>query len=400
MPKSIVIDEAMSKEGFSFAAMKTGEAKVTANQVADVPPTTQTNTTDGKAAVVNEPQTTSSIVLNKDMTAGEGILPTNDPNQPPAAGQPDVPNFSSLLKKETGGKYSSWEEIKNDLEKNSSVQFKDELSKNIYDNLSNGNIDEVYGFLSLQRRLKNLDSMKPEEVIREKLRIEHPEWDENDVNDVYQQNYGVNDEMDEKEKRRVSRETKQAERESRDFLKTKYQSFELPKIENRNTEPPIDEQQIKKIEGLRSQFLDKVNAEREKFSGFDFTVKDDDFTINTKFVVPAEDVKSYIDDLASEGKSQSYYDRLFYENYIDEKGEYKVDAMTKDLWMLRRDKNDIPNYQKVIENQIKQAFTDAKMAILSQFKGRSEKVSSVPDAMGKSSTQSEIDEYLRLTHRS
>lgn len=401
MPKSIIIDDAMSKSGFSFAAMKKGEAVVTPTEPVTSPVTeASVPATNNDVVIPKQGEPTSSVVLNKDITGDTVTQPADGKGTPPEVPPVTTTDFASLLKKETDGKYSSWEEIKRELEKPvSSVQFKDEISKSIYDNLSNGNTEEVYNFLSLQRRLKNVDIMKPEEAIRERLRIEHPEWDETDVNEVYEQSYGTNEEMDDKEKRRISREIKQAERESRDFLKTKYKSIELPKIENRVNEPVASEEQIKKIEGLRSQFLNKVKEEKDKFSGFDFTVKDDDFTINTKFVIPAEDVKSYIDDLASEGQSQSYYDRLFYENYIDEKGDYKVDSMTKDLWMLRRDKNGVPNYQKVIENQIKQAFTDAKMAILSQFKGRSEKVSSVPDAVGKSSKQTEIDEYLRRTHR-
>lgn len=407
MPKTIVVDEKMLSDGFSLSGIKD---KGLPNQTQ---PTSQTPTVSvqeggNQSAPAPVPAQSTGIVLNKDFSVESGATPpapVTTGNENPGAKVEEKPpvDFSSLLSQMSSGKYKSWDEVQSALESKPVMpEFKDELSKNIYDNLAAGKVDDVYKVLSIQQKLKDVDGMKGEDAVKEKMRMEHPEWDDTDIKEVYDENYLVSDDMEEKDKRRISRELKHAEREAKDFLKSKSQEIKLPAIRQPNTENNIDpkqlEQDMSKYKEARKVFEDGVQAQKEKFKGYDFKAVDDDFTITTKFEVPQEEVSAYVNDLMGDEKG-AYYDKLFYNNYLDDKGNYRMDDMTKDLWMLRRDAKGVPNYQKVIENQIKQAFTDAKLAILAQFKGRTEGVSSVPLSTTKGSVQSDIDEYMRKTHR-
>lgn len=312
--------------------------------------------------------------------------------------QSHTDNFSQMLREHSGGKFSSWEEINNLLlSDNSTVkepEFKDDFSKDLYNNISNGNIDAVTDVLIMQKRLKEVDKWDSEKAIKESWRLQHPEWDEEDISDEYSIRFENINSEDSTEKRRANRLLKEEGRKSIQYLKDLKKEINLPKIERQISNiPAVNPDEFKEVEKLYKEGLSSLG---DDFGRFDFKVSDDDMEINTHFSIDPLEKNEYIKSMQSFDVNNMFnISNVLKENYL--KGnKIDVPSLAKDMWMIKHDAKGIPNYEKLFTSQLRKVFSDAKLAFEANLKGRSE-VAELPGDTNIPKQRKEIDNYMKLT---
>ena len=339
----------------------------------------------------NKDHIESTVTLKKDIQIIEPE--TSDVNE-----QAPTDNFSQMLKEHSGGKFSSWEEINNLLlSDNNTVkepEFKDDFSRNLYDNISNGNIDAVTDVLTIQKRLKDVDKWDSEKAIKESWRLQHPEWDEEDISDEYNIRFENINSEDSTEKRRANRLLKEEGRKSIEYLKGMKKEINLPKIERQiSNTPTVNPDEFKEAERL---YKEGISSLGDDFGRFDFKVSDDDMEINTHFSIDPLEKNEYIKSMQSFDVNNIFnISNVLKENYL--KGnKIDVPSLAKDMWMIKHDAKGVPNWVKVVTSQVRKVFSDAKLAFEANLKGRSQ-VAELPGDTNIPKQRKEIDNYMKLT---
>lgn len=278
-------------------------------------------------------------------------------------------DFDALLKEKSGGKFEKWDDIEKAIgvqpKQNQEFSFPDEQSKQIYDYLRDGKIEDVASYLNAQVQLSKLDSMDEETKIKMHLRYQHPTWDEDEIKDEYDTLYGGMDSDDKAEARRIKRTWKEDAVKAQEYLSSKRSEIKLPELPKASSsDNALSEQQMKELEQFRNSYLDSLKKANDEFKGYNVKVKDDDFELDASFNVPQQDKASFF-------KSLENFDlqSFFESNYFSE-GKYNTQRLAQDLWLIQRDKDGTPNFQKMMSAMLKQVFSDAKLSVMAQFKGK------------------------------
>jgi hypothetical protein len=138
-------------------------------------------------------------------TAAPQPAPAPAPNPAPQAAASQTaaePDWAKL----TGGKYNTWDEVNAQLEKaptekivevekvvTQPLTFANEQSQKIYEALSAGKIEDVVPVLQATMFATQVDTMTPEDLVKEKIKRDYPSFDIADVNEEYDKLYVPND---------------------------------------------------------------------------------------------------------------------------------------------------------------------------------------------------------------
>lgn len=314
------------------------------------------------------------------------------------AAQAQEPDEASVISKLSGGKFKSWDEIESLIntpaKEVSYPSFADDLSKQVYENLVAGKLDDVAEVLYRQKRLKNLENLSGEELIKETMAIQHPEWDREDIEDEYAIRFESLDSDDPTEQRRAKRLFREEERKAKEFLTQQRKEIKLPQLEGKTATaeqaPQIDAATVEK---LRTQYLSGVAKVKNDFKGYEFKVSDDDMEIETRFNIDNAEREAFLKNIENFD-----IDELFEKQYFNPNTGYDVDALARDMWMIQRDENGVPNYQRLVTSQIRQVFAAAKESFAAHFKGVDRgKVQNLPSDANMSKKDAELQRYLQAT---
>lgn len=406
MPKVVSLSSTDIVKGFNIDKVLSGTGEQVAPQ-----------NLEGHAPVTPPaaPPAPDNIVGNKDLAPEstssktpdvviklKNELATQTPAQPDTQVVEEAPkneptDFDALLSEKSGGKFKSWDEVQtllaSDVPASGEPQFANDFSKQIYENLVAGKDDEVAEALVLQKRLKDVDSWDGERAIKESMRIQHPEWDEEDVADEYDIRFSNLESENDTDKRRAKRLFKAEEQKAKEFLNTQKKDLKLPKIERseaKQVQPSAED--LEKAKKYREDYLNGLKNTKENFKGFEFNVADDDLEISTKYNLDDADKGSLFDSL------QDFDLQNFFETNYFKDGKYDIESLAKDMYLLKRDDKGVPNYQKLVASQIRQVFTEAKLALGATFKGRdNSQVQSMPGSGGGSKKDKDLQAYLEAT---
>ena len=280
--------------------------------------------------------------------------------------QDEVVDADEYLRQNLG--YQSWEEAKKEVEElkklreaqsNTNLKFENEDSEKLFKALLGGKEEEVYEVLSRKKefeRLEKLDVSDPkqaEQVVFMSLRLKHPQLDEAEIRDIYNEQYfkypkPVQDvtETDEEYAQKVEQWEAQNQAIDRKIvrdakiskpevlqLKTK---IELPEIKSgtaAQSQQPSQED-LAQFEAQKQSFLNSANDVLKTFNGFTATVKDKDVEIPVSYDLSVEEKKSvqdYVQNFAENGLDAN---AIFANRWLNEDGSINAARMAKDIALL------------------------------------------------------------------
>lgn len=288
------------------------------------------------------------------------------------------------------------------------LNFKNDLSKKVFEAILAGNYAEVAPIIYEQSVLSNLDKLSPQDAIKLQMQYENPSMSEADIEKEFKDRYEFQEEqvdtefMTEEEvkahQKRVEREKKSFEKElkrdARDavkFLSEKRQEIDIPNInEYINSKAPKPEDNSKEIEEYnkymeseRKKYEDSIEPSLQKITPFELEFKDDEVNFKVNFVPSKEDLDGMVNKL----KAFTLEDYFGPEYYNQEKGEYNTTKLAEDIYWRE-------NREKIVKSIVSQAVASAKADMLKKIKGVS--IGDAPSSSSSTGTsnKSELDSFV------
>jgi len=299
-----------------------------AQPAVEVAPTAQNEPNNSQESAQNEQQTQTSF----------------DPNQ--------------FVKERFG--FESVEEAENQFKKlkeqQSGFEFKDDVSKTLFDAIKEGKADDVYQVLNQQKRLDKLTTAELNtelaiEIVKENLKQKHKELNEEEVELLFYDKFFVPlkpeqsfDETDEDYSNKVKAWEAQVDyTEKKLMIEAKMTRSELEKLKSEIRLPDIYneagrnaqyQEDFELMQQARSTYEQTLNSDFQSFSGFNVSVKDEDVEIPIAFNVAEEErlaMKNQLDDFDT--------DSYFEGRWFNKDGKPNVQQIMADKYLLEnRDK--------------------------------------------------------------
>jgi hypothetical protein len=294
----------------------------------------------------------------------EAPILTNDPSQaPPQQEETKVEEPSSVSKplsfdpnqfvKERFG-YESVEEAEQEFKKlkeKPSFEFKDDVSKTLFDAIREGKADDVYEVLNQQKRLEKLTTAElnvdlAAEIVKANIKNKHKDLSTEDVDLLFYDQFYVPlkpeqgyDETDEDYAVKVNQWKSQADYiERKLMIEAKVVRPELAKLKSEIVLPDIyneagrqaqsqaDEEMMQQARSIYEKTLD---SDFQSFNGFNVSVKDADVEIPISFNVGEEERLAMKNDL-KDFDSDSYFEN----RWFTEDGKPNVQQIMADKYLL------------------------------------------------------------------
>jgi len=255
--------------------------------------------------------------------------------------------------------YESVEQAEQEFKKfkeKPSFEFKDDVSKTLFDAIREGKADDVYEVLNQQKRLDRLttaelNSELAAEIVKTNIKNKHKDLSTEDVDLLFYDQFYVPlkpeqgfDEADEDYAVKVKQWQSQADYiERRLMIEAKVLRPELAKLKSEIVLPDIyneaefraqSQQEEEMMQQARSIYEKTLNSDFQSFNGFNVSVKDADVEIPITFNVGEEERLAMKNDL-EDFDSDSYFDN----RWFTEDGKPNVKQIMADKYLLEnRDK--------------------------------------------------------------
>lgn len=287
------------------------------------------------------------------------------------------------------------------------LDFKNDVSKKVFDSIVSGNYSEVAPIIYEQTVLSNLDKLSDEEVLKLMIQYENPDMSDADIQKEYTDRYSHEEEKKdtsfmtedevseynksiERAKKRALKEIKKDARDAVKFLSEKKVDIELPNIsdymKSRAPKAADNSKEIeeynKYIQSERQKYESSIDTGVDTVKAFEMDYKDDDVSFKVNFTPNKDDLNSMKDDLKKFTLEDFYGPRY----YDPEKGEYKTNVLAEDMYWLN-------NRDKIIKSIVSQAVSSAKANMLKNIKGVS--IGDSPSSRSTSqSGKSDVDAWV------
>ena len=208
-------------------------------------------------------ETTATDTTNVETTATESTESTQTPDTTTAT------ESTTVATEDTGSETRE--------QSNISFEWESEVAKEIYDNLTNGNISDVADILYEQKVLSELDNMEESDILKLKIAYDYPELTPDEIQEEFASKYLVDKDFDEslmtdaeiaaknkqleKQEKAIARELKKDVREAKDYLQTLKQDISFPDILSQFQE---QSQSVVNTEDIVSQYLKSQEEEQSK----------------------------------------------------------------------------------------------------------------------------------------
>lgn len=251
---------------------------------------------------------------------------------------------------------AEWEtlrKLKDEAQTPSEIKFANDQSKQFFDLLKEGKIDDVYGYLHQQKQLERLEKLElakvedAAEIIKANLQFKHKDLTPKEIEFLFNKRYSIPkqpsqslDETDDDYAQRLeSWKSDVQEKEQEMIIEAKLAKPEFAKYKSELVLPDIqkvipqqqgpDQKSLEAIEAGRNKFLTQLEAGYKNFNGFETKVKDESVEIPIAFNVPDEERVAYFNKL-KEFDLNSYFDS----RWFDKDGNANVPQMMSDLYIL------------------------------------------------------------------
>lgn len=267
----------------------------------------------------------------------------------------------------------------------STFEWPNEVSKDIYEKLINGNISELADMIYEQKVLSSLDDMSEYDVVKLKMAYEYPDLTPEEIEDEFNSKYSIEEDFDEsmmtddeinskkrqieKQRKSLAREIKKDVREAKDYLSSMKQEISFPDIlsqvaapQQYNTEEVVsqylanqEEEQSKVYSAAREEYLNSINDGLKSFDGFSVNYKDEDVSFDGKYSLTPED-KATLTNSLKDFDLDEFYGNRYYKD-----GRYDAKQLAEDVYFLQ-------NRDKIVNSMVTQAVSRAKLDILKSMK--------------------------------
>jgi hypothetical protein len=295
----------------------------------------------------NAPQVQPQVEVAPTATEGQ----TTVPQQQEAA--PDTSFNPNQFVKERFG-YESVEEAEQEFKKlkeKPSFEFKDDVSRTLFDAIREGKADDVYEVLNQQKRLDRLTSSElnielAAEIVKTNIKNKHKDLSTEDVDLLFYDQFYVPlkpeqsyDETDEDYAVKVKQWQSQSDYiERKLMIEAKVVRPELAKLKSeivlpdiyneagRQAEFQVEEEMMQQARSIYEKTLD---SDFQSFNGFNVSVKDADVEIPISFNVGEEERLAMRNDL-KDFDSDSYFEN----RWFTEDGKPNVKQIMADKYLL------------------------------------------------------------------
>ena len=266
-------------------------------------------------------------------------------------------------------------------------QWENEVAKNIYDSLVNGNVSEIADVLYEQKVLSELDKMDESDILKLKIAYDYPDLSPQEIEEEFASKYSVDKDFDEslmseeeiaakrkqieKQEKAIARELKKDVREAKDYLQTLKQDISFPDILSQfqeqsqpsvNTEEIVsqylktqEEEQAKAYEQARQMYEQSIETGLKDFEGFNVNYKDEEVQFDGKYALTPEEKAQLQNDL-KDFDLESFYGPRYYKD-----GKYDTKQLAEDIYFLQ-------NREKIVNSMVTQAVSKAKADLLKGMK--------------------------------
>jgi hypothetical protein len=281
--------------------------------------------------------------------------------------------------------YEEAQEPEESEEQEFTFEWPNEVSKDIYEKLINGDISELADMIYEQKVLSNLDDMSEEDVIKLKMAYEYPDLTPDEIEDEFNSRFSVDEDFDEsmmtedeiaskrrqieKQRKSLAREMKKSVREAKDYLSSMKQEISFPDILSQVSVPQEydpeeivnqyldyeEQEQSKVYNAARQEYLNSINDGLKSFDGFSVNYKDEDVSFDGKYSLTPEDRANLTNSLM-DFDLDDFYGNRYYKD-----GRYDARQLAEDVYFLQ-------NRDKIVNAMVTQAVSKAKMDLLKSMK--------------------------------
>lgn len=266
-------------------------------------------------------------------------------------------------------------------------QWENEVAKNIYESLVNGNVSEIADVLYEQKVLSEIDRMDESDILKLKIAYDYPDLSPQEIEEEFASKYSVDKDFDEslmseeeiaakrkqieKQEKAIARELKKDVREAKDYLQTLKQDISFPDILSQfqeqsqpsaNTEEVVsqylktqEEEQAKAYEQARQMYEQSIESGLNAFEGFNVNYKDEEVQFDGKYALSPEEKAQLQNDLKA-FDLESFYGPRYYKD-----GKYDTKQLAEDVYFLQ-------NRDKIVNSMVTQAVSKAKADLLRGMK--------------------------------
>lgn len=265
-------------------------------------------------------------------------------------------------------------------------EWENEVAKDIYDNLTSGNISEVADILYEQKVLSELDKMDESDVLKLKIAYDYPDLSPEEIQEEFESKYGIDKDFDEslmseeeisakkrqieKQEKALAREMKKDVREAKEYLQTLKQDISFPDIlsqfqesqQSVNTDEIVgqylksqEEEQSKAYQQAREMFEQSIDEGLKSFEGFKVNYKDEEVQFDGNYSLSPEEKTQLHNDL-KDFDLESFYGPRYYKD-----GKYDAKQIAEDIYFLQ-------NRDKIVNSMVTQAVSKAKADLLKGMK--------------------------------
>ena len=263
-------------------------------------------------------------------------------------------DYDAILKEKTGGKYEKWDDLLKEREQEEVALS--ETSKKIFEALKSGKEDELADILYQRKMLAGVDKLDAADSIKLKIQYDNPDWTVDDVEDEYEQKYGIGvdkDDMDDNEyaklERRAQRKIDADAKASKDFLVKLRDEIQLPDFKQAPTVDPEAENFINETTRLQKEFSDNLTNSLNSFKELDLSISDEDVQFAHKFNIQDSEKA----DLSNKAKDFWQYVQSRY----SKDGKYDTQKLLTDIYFNE-------NRSKVIKSAVTRAMNLAKVELV------------------------------------
>jgi hypothetical protein len=237
------------------------------------------------------------------------------------------------------------------LKEQPSFEFKDDVSRTLFDAIKEGKTDDVYEILNQQKRLEKLitSDLTPDlaaEIVKTNIKNKYKDLTSEDVDLLFYDQYFVPskpeqayDESDEDYAGKVKTWQSQVDYADRKLmieakvirpeLEKLKSEIKLPDIYNEAGREAQSQEEFEIMQQARSIYEKTLDSDFQSFSGFNVSVKDEDVEIPISFNV-AEDERLAMKNDLTDFDSDSYFEK----RWFAEDGKPKVQQIMADKYLL------------------------------------------------------------------
>jgi hypothetical protein len=265
-------------------------------------------------------------------------------------------------------------------------EWPNEVSKDIYEKLVNGNISELADMIYEQKVLSSLDSLSEADIIKLKMAYEYPDLNHQEIEEEFSSRFGIDDDVDttmmtddeiaahnkriEKRVKAISREMKKDVREARGYLEGLKQDISFPDIlsQVQSTQAQVspddvlnnyfaqqEQEQSQAYAEARQAYVNSLDDGLKSFDGFSVNYKDEDVQFDGKYNLTPDEKVNLSSTLKEFDLEEFYGNRYFKE------GRYDSKQLAEDVYFLQ-------NRDKVVNSLVTQAVSKAKADLLKSMK--------------------------------